>query len=1164
MVILNVLCYNVSSEDIGRADMPLQFIISGSGYGKSRYVYEKIIKQSLEYADYNFYFIVPEQYTVQTEKDIIKLHPNKGIMNIDVLSFRRMAYRVFEETGRLKLPLLDDTGKNLVLRKVIEANKDKLLLYKNKVKMPGFVEQVKSVIAELYQYGIGTEELKRMLEASGKQPLLRAKLSDIALIREQFQKYIDEQYITSEELLEVLSTELSKSEKIRDSVVVLDGFTGFTPVQYEVIQALLMHAREVIVTVTADVTEDMYTGELKETLFGLSKTTIHKLTELAKSVGTAKYKDIVLNEVTKSRFCEEEALRFLEMHLFRGHKAVYEKETQAIGISEHLNMRKEAEYVAGRILSLVREEGYLFRDIAVVTGALENYKEALEEAFAACGIPYFVDYKLRLMGNPLVEMIRSLFEISRTDYSFESVFTFLKTGLTDLSEDEINLLENYCVTYGVRGKRRWSNVWKRKNEAESEDNEWLNLLRKRVISELLPVTEVLRAPSKNVREKMTAVYGLLVSDSFRCQERMEAFRLKFEERSEFALANEYKQAYKLVMELFDKVVALLGDECISGEELADIMDSGFEELKIGIIPPSVDQVLVGDIQRSRLGEIRCLFFVGVNDGVVPSEGKQGGIISESERIFLSAANFELAPTARHNIFIQRYYLYLNLTKPSKLLNISYSLMDGAGGLRKPSVIVKQLKKMFPLINIRKELEKGFNTDALTTPDGSMGLFIEGLAEDALPGTDSQKGWEELFAWYLRQPDREEKIKSLLEAAFYANKESKIAAKVAAGLYGPQPISSVTRLEQFAKCAYAHFLAYGLKLKEREEYEVNYLDLGNLFHYAIEEYAKKIHEYGLEWQDISDEQNDRIVDEVTKKVADGYKEEVINSSARNAYLHNRLKRITKRTVWALREQLKRGDFVPLGNEVSFSGEDELSALNIELSEGRSMKLRGRIDRMDVYEDEDNIYLKIVDYKSGNTKFNLSFAYYGLQIQLLMYMEAARESVARANPDKQVIPAGMFYYNIADALVEDMGESDEELEESLLKQLCVNGLVNDSPEAIGHLDKTIQKDSSVIPVYKNKDGGLSSKSQVISKEEYSALIRHLKGRIKNIGTDILDGDISISPYESGGKTGCDHCGYRSICGFDKEIKGYKFKKLKNLKADEVWTKIREDEQDANGLD
>lgn len=1147
--------------------MPLQFVIGGSGYGKSRYVYEQIIKQSLEHADYNYYFIVPEQYTVQTEKDIIKIHPNKGIMNIDVLSFRRMAYRVFEETGRLKLPLLDDTGKNLVLRKVIEANKDKLLLYKNKVKMPGFVEQVKSVIAELYQYGIGRDELENMLEASKRQPLLHTKLSDIFLIREQFQKYIEEQYITSEELLEVLSNEVVKSEKLRDSVVVFDGFTGFTPVQYKVIQALLLQAKEVVVTVTADVTEDQYTGELKETLFGLGKTTIYKLAELAKSLGVAKYKDIVLDDASKSRFCEEKALQFLEMHLFRGHKAVYEKKTDAVSISEHLNMHKEAEYVAGRVLSLVRDEGYFFRDIAVVTGALESYKEPLEEAFAACGIPCFTDYKLRLMGNPLVELIRSLFEISRTDYSFESVFTLLKTGLSDLTEDEITLLENYCATYGVRGKRRWSNEWKRKNEAESEENERINTLREKIITVLLPVIDKLSNQGKTIREKMTAIYGLLINDMFRCQEKMEALRLKFEKLGEQELANEYKQAYKLVMELFDKVVGLLGDECISTEELAGIMDSGFEELKIGIIPPSVDQVLIGDIRRSRLGNIKCLFFVGVNDGIVPDDGKTGGIISENERSFLAAEKFELAPTARHNIYIQRYYLYLNLTKPSKLLNISYSLMGGSGSSQKPSVIVKQLNKMFPAVEVKREVvSKKFNRDAITTPDGSMGYFIEGLADESMALADSErsKGFEELFAWYLRQPDRKEKTDKLISAAFFANKESKIAAKVAASLYGPQPISSVTRLEQFAKCAYAHFLAYGLRLREREEYEVTYLDIGNLFHYAIEEYAKKIHEYGIEWQTVSDEQSDMIADEVADKVSDEYKDSLLDSSARNAYLRNRIKRITKRTVWALREQLKRGDFVPVGNELDFSGDDGLSALNIELSEGRSLRLRGRIDRMDIYEDGDNIYLKIVDYKSGSTKFDLSAAYYGLQIQLLIYMEAAKESVARANPGKNVIPAGMFYYNIADALMEYAGESEKECEESLLKQLCVNGLVNTSSDTIEHLDRTMQNDSSVIPVSKNKDGSLAAKSQVITDGEYDAIIKHLKRKIKDIGTGILEGNISINPYETGTKTGCDYCTYKSICGFDKEIGGYKFRKLKSLKADEVWKKIQEDEQDGDNMD
>lgn len=1139
--------------------MALQLILGGSGYGKSHLLYEKIIGWSIKSPELSYYAIVPEQYTVQTEKDIIGLHPRRGIMNIDVLSFRRMAYRVLEETGVRKLPLLDDTGKNLVLRKVIESEKDKLVLYRNKVKLPGFVEEVKSVIAELYQYGVDDETLCRMQEAAAKRPMLKAKLSDISLIRNAFREYIKESYITSEELLEVLAREIPKSGKIRDSIVFFDGFTGFTPIQYKVIGLLLSYAKEVIVTVTADTTDNLYAGEDKESLFGLSRTTISKLTRLAKDAGVEKNKDIELTDAAGSRFADEEALRFLEMHLFRGHKAVYEPFTEAIQITEAANPREEAHSAADTILALVRDEGCRFQDIAVVTGDLEGYSELLCESLSACSIPCFVDSKTRLMGNPLVEAIRSVFEISRTDYSFESVFRLLRTGMTGMETTDIDYLENYCQTLGIRGGRRWNSLWTRSHiKGRAADFDRINTLREQVITPLFPVTELLRKKDRTVREKMTVLHGLLCEDSYRCAGRLAEYRAEFEKRGEAAAAKEYEQAYKLIMELFDKVVGLLGDERLSVSELSDIMDSGFEELKVGIIPPSVDRVLIGDMERSRLGQVKYLFFVGVNDGIVPKNKKSGGIISDTERSFLSEESFELAPTARQNIYVQRYYLYLNITKPSKRLYVSYSMADGSGA-RKPSVLVRELCKLFPSV------ETGRVSGDITTPEGSLGLFIGGLKKGTFESHAERARFEELFSWYLDDEHWKSKIDSLLSAAFYENKESSIAKEVAASLYGPQPINSVTRLEQYAACAYAHFLTYGLRLKEREEFEVTSLDLGNLFHYTLEAYAAKLKENGLCWQSVTEEERSRLVSEAIDAVCADYKGSVLESSARNAYMRKRLQRITERTVWAVGEQLKHGDFVPVQSEVVFSEGQELEALTIELPDGRVLKLRGRIDRMDICDDGDKRYLKVIDYKSGSTRFDISSAYYGLQLQLLVYMEAAREAEAAANPGKSIVPAGMFYYNISDSLVENSGEeSEESIRNNILKQLCVNGLVNESPDVIRHLDKEMDRDSAVIPLSYKADGTVSARSQVINDDRYRELSGYVKNKIREMGFNVLSGDVAPKPYELDGRSGCDYCGFKGICGYDKSIKGFESRKLKKLKPEEVWQKIKEAEADGDGME
>ncbi|MBO5227929.1 MAG: helicase-exonuclease AddAB subunit AddB [Lachnospiraceae bacterium] len=1138
--------------------MALQLVLGGSGYGKSRYIFEDVIKKSLASPAALFYVIVPEQYTMQTEKDIIELHPGRGIMNIDVLSFRRLAYRVMEETGVTQLPLLDDIGKKLVLGKIVEEQKNNLILYKNKVKMPGFVEEIKSVIAELYQYGVGSEELDAMKEAAKKKPVLSAKLNDIALIRDSFQKFIDDKYITSEELLSVLSREIPKSEKLKECTIFLDGFTGFTPIQYKVIEALLTYAKDVVVTVTADAQADIYAGELKETLFGLSKTTATKLSDIAKKLNVSKEKDILLDDIIKSRYNECTELRFLERHLFRGDKSVYEKDMESISVKEFKNIRGEAKAVAGSILALVRE-GCRFQDMAVVTGDLEGYGEELSEAFAECGIPYFVDSKTKLMTNPFVQLIRSVFEIARTDYSYESVFALLRTGMVDIAMEDVDYLDNYCAVLGIRGLKKYTSTWTRSHiKGQAADFERLNTLREKLVTPLAKATEVLRDKNRTVREKMIVLYELICSEDYRCEEKLNAYKEGFEDAGEAALAKEFSQSYKLIIELFDKVVALLGEEKMPLEELIAIMDAGFFELKVGIIPPSVDMVLIGDIERSRLGGIKYLFFVGVNDGIVPKSGKNAGIISEAERNFLAEADFSLAPTSRQNLYIQRYYLYLNLTKPSKGLYISYSLMDGAGSARKPSVLIGQLARMFPGLKVARkaaDFESG-----IMTPGSSIETFIEGLKECEGASENGeiskkQKLFEELYSWYLRSPEWRNKVTELVAAMFYSNKESKISKEVAAALYGPQPINSVTRLEQYAACAYAHFLLYGLKIREQGEYEVTARDLGNLFHAAIEVYGKKLKEKKLSWTEVDEAMQQKLVKEAVEEVTVDYKASVLASSARNAYISNRLERITMRTVWALSEQLKKGDFVPRENEVVFSETEGLKALTIDLGDGRSMKLQGRIDRLDVCDDGDNRYIKVIDYKSGTTKFDLSQVYYGLKLQLVLYMEAVRESEAKAHPDKNVISAGMFYYNIADPIVdEEPGKSEEDIRSELLKSLCVNGLVSSVADSIRHFDKDFAGESSVIPVSYKKDGGLSSKSQVVTGEQYDIMCNYVKDKIKDMGLGILEGDIAKSPYVMEQRSGCDYCNFKAICGYDEEIKGFEPRRFNKLGTEKVFEKMK----------
>lgn len=1140
--------------------MSLQLILGGSGSGKSRYLYEKLIQESIMYPEKNFILLVPEQFSMQTQKDIVALHPRHGVMNIDIVSFGRLSYRILAEVGATQLPVLDDTGKNLLLRKVLENKREELKLYGQKRHTPGMISEIKSVVSEFYQYGIREEEQEKMLTYAKKKPMLYAKLSDMQVIIQEFERFMEEHYITKEEQLDVLCRVISKSNIIKKSSIWIDGFTGFTPIQYQLIGLLLSLSKKVILTVTIDSRENPYHIGGEQELFHMSKEMISHLVRLTEERQIPKEKDIVLTEERHHRFEQSDALFWLERNLFRYPYDVYTKKQHAISIHIAGNPMKEAGYVAREIVRLVREKNYRYRDIAIIAGDLEGYRDSLEELLAENQIPYFVDQKKGMMGNPCVEFIRSTLEMIADNFSYESVFRYLKSNMTSIAREDVDLLENYCLAMGIRGQRQWEKLWVRSMKKEKPlELERMNQLREAVLLPIQSLANTWKRRKATVKEKMEVLYGFL--QEIGLQEKMEAYEKTFREQGNLAKEKEYKQVYPLVMELFDKVVELLGEEQILAQELNGILDAGFEELKVGLIPPSIDQILIGDMERTRLNGVRVLFFLGLNDGIIPKNSGKGGLLSQMERQFLKEEKVTLSPTQKESAYIQKFYLYLNLTKPSELLYLSYSRTTQEGEAIRPSYLVRTIEKLFPtLIQIDEEKTED-STKQVTTPEGTLKYWISKLLEFGQNPILEQADplFLELTSWYTKQPDWKKRTEQLFEAISYHNEESGIGKLAAAALYGPQTINSVTRLERYATCAFAHFLTYGLRLAKRQEFEMAAVDMGNLFHQSIERYSNKLKENEMKWSMITPEDQQRMVKESVEEVSADYGNHVLQSTARNAYFIDRLERIVNRTVWALKKQLQKGKFEPVSYEVSFSPADQLDALTIPISDQEKLQLAGRLDRMDLYEDEEHVYIKVIDYKSGVTEFDLSSVYYGLQIQLVVYMEAAMETERRKRVEKMVIPAGIFYYNIKDPVIEETEEMEEEqIEKELLSKLKMNGLVNSASEVIALLDSSMDKYSDVIPISYNKDGSLTKNSSAVNTRQFEAVSTYVRNMIRKMGAEILNGNTQISPYRKGTETGCDYCEFREICGFDEKSLGFEYRRLQEMDSADILQQMEKEKE------
>ena len=1015
------------------------------------------------------------------------------------------------------------------------------------------IHEVKSAISEFMQYGVGVEDVQKLMDYAAKKGTLYYKLKDLQVLYRGFMEYIREKFITTEETLDLLRESLDSSAIVKNSVFAFDGFTGFTPIQNRVIGKLLRIAKEVILTVTLDLREDPFLMDGEQKLFHMSKKTVADFVKMAQEEKTERGRDIFVGYDGEHRFSHNEPLAHLERTLFRYPVKEYDKPQSSVHLFAASTVREEVRQTGIKLRRLVREKGFFYRDIAVVAGDLEVYAELVEAEFSLLGIPCFVDRTRGIVLNPLTEYIKSAFEVLAKNFSYESVFQYLRSGLAGFLPEETDLLENYCKETGIRGKRKWSMQFTKRTAQMKEETEPLlaiNELRERFYEELSPLLNV---EAKSAAAYVEALYLFLTKN--KAAERLAAYEEMFLDKGELVRAKEYAQVYRLVMELLEQIMGLLGDEPMSLKEFADILEAGFAEIEVGTIPQNVDRVLVGDIERTRLREVKALFFVGVNDGNIPKNTGKGGIISDIDREFLRQSEIELAPSPRQQMYIQRLYLYLNMTKPSDLLYLSFAGMSGEGKALRPAYLIAAMRQLFPQLSVEYP-EKEPVLSQIMTPEAGL-PYLAGALREYAQGNMVQKEAATLYRAYRERLEYAGLLQRLTDAAFYRYEHNPLQKNVARALYGQILRNSVSRLETYAACAYRHFLKYGMSLKEREELAFENVDMGNVFHGVLEGFSHKLEESAYTWFDFPEDFARGTVADVLSLYAAEYGAAVLYDNARNEYAIRRMGRILERTVLTLQYQLKKGSFVPESYEMSFSSVSDLESVNIALSKEERMQLSGRIDRVDTLAREDKLYVKVVDYKSGSRKFNLAALYYGLQLQLVVYMNAAVERETKKHPDKEVVPAAMLYYHVYDPIVSAEAETaPEEINAALLEQLRAGGIVNSDGEIARRLDEEAVAKSDVIPVEYKKDGSLSARSSVLSGEELQEISSFVGRKVRQLGREILDGNIALNPYESGAENACTYCSFQGVCGFDDGMPGCGPRRLKEMDKEEAMAHIREE--------
>ncbi len=1136
--------------------MALTFVYGNAGSGKSGYMYQKFADMAL-LAPYQHYFVVvPEQFTMSAQRSLVDHSASGVITNIDVVSFERLAYRVFDELG-VHRSVMEETGKSLILRRIVDQNEDDLTILRHNLNKMGYIGELKSILSELMQYGISPEDLEELLSELPAESELSFKLRDILSVYQSFDERLQEGYVTSERVLDLLLDVAGESGLLRGAILFFDGFTGFTPVQMNLMRKLMHLVSDIYVAVTLDLREPLYAPARMEDLFYMSHKMINALAAAARDASFEIAEPIRIENGENSRFYGNPVLSHLEQNLFRTGGHVQEESPYGrIRICSLINPRQELRFAASEIRSLVRQKGYRYRDCAVVCSDLTNYEKYADEVFAKFDIPLFLDRKQSLYYHPLIELIRAVLEIADTDYSVSSVFRYLRTGLCGFTSDEVDRLENYCIEKGIRGQKKWREEFtilprqtgRQRIAAERllSDLEIVNGLRERFYTQTKDVIAALRNEDNDVRAVTEALYDLIYGLS--AEEKLREDTDRFEEMGKELLAAQNRQIYKIVIDLFDKMADLLGDEILPASDYAQILEAGFSEAKVGTIPPGSDCVILGDIERTRLEQIKVLFFLGVNDGSIPKSANRQSILSAYDREVMEEHRMELAPGEREQMFLQRFYLYLALTKPSDALYLTFARMNGSGAALRPSYLIGVLTRLFANLSV-EEIE----TDEIRTPEtakSSVESYLKGLARSDKKEADPE--WKCLHQWYEKSEEWSGRIRDLFDAHFSFYKNKNLDPAVAGMLYGTVLYNSVTRLERFEECAFAHYLEYGLKLAERSEFTFDSADMGSVLHRAAQEYGTRL-DQKYSWTDVTEEQQDEILRESIETALFDLSNDSLSASAAESYNVERIYRILSRSVWAITEQIRRGDLIPGEYETEFP------AVNPEES-GAQVRAVGRVDRLDICVDKDRVLVRVIDYKSGKKELKLCNVLNGRQLQLPVYLKTVAEMLRQRYPDREIVPAGIFYFHFNDPMINETGDPEKN-QKYLLETFKPDGLLNRDPSVYLRMDRELAdsaqgKASEVIPASVNKGGALrASVKNALSDEDFTDLGHYVRMIMDDAAALMLEGEIAVRPYRMKENTGCDFCPYRAVCGFEEKFPGYRYREEEEIPDDKAMELIRE---------
>ena len=1084
------------------------YLIKGrSGTGKSQYILQKL-KKELDNDKYCI-MIVPDQATHETEQKIMGFLGN-GLMNVEVLSFSRLASRVLSEQGGLNKTFLDDNGKLMVLRKIIAKKQKELEYYSKAALKPGFAKKMQDVINILKFNMIEPNAISNANETI-KDLILDKKLKDIACIYQAMEEYLANGYQDEQDRLNLLIEKMHLSKFIKDAAIFVDGFNffDFNSANYKVLETIIKHAQDVYVTFCFN--------KMSDDDFEIFRSELNAFKRLKQfsDDNNISYKMI---GAQKSSF-NIKGMETLESELFS-----YTKNDKAdceFKLYEAISQKHEVEYAVDIVASML-EKGIKLKDITIVAGDIDDYIPILRRELSINGLGFFIDEGRKLSTYNAVEYILASIDAA-VSKSVDDVMRVAKSGFSVLDIEQVQKLENYALVFGIKYSGFFKEfVWS--DETDEQMKELAEDARKKLIEPILNLREKTRRV-KDVNTLAKIVYEYMQETQLK--EQIETLCNQLLEDGEYELASENAQVYNSIIQTLEQISFLI-DGDTSLRDFSKILKEGFSAQTINVIPPTTDQIIVGNVQKVATRDVENLIVLGINEGAMPRLANDNYIISDAEAKELQKIGINSFSQSKEYMQYQKLLVYKCLMKAKKSLYLSYANSDSKGKKLEPSYLINRLRNIFNDIDI-KEIE---GNRLVSKKQGYYQLALS--LRDFIDNSEDSENLRTLYASYRQEQDQQ-LLDKIEDALFYQPIGfSKANARM---LMQNKNYSSITRVEQFNSCPYKHFINYAIKPKSLKKYNEDRIDQGNYYHDAFNLLTRELINKGLEYETYSQQQIENMLDEILNEIETYHNYALLKSTPKFKQLAKFMRSTAKKTMWAMINHILAGKFRPYLAEAKIG--TDVPYVNLQLDNGEMISLQGKIDRIDIFECENKKYVRVIDYKTSKKDIDYTNIYNGLSLQLPVYLNSIK-SIGEV--------AGMYYMQISDPVYDIEKYLKNKI--NIIEPFKLEGVMVDLRELAVATDENNYENSFVANIKVNKKGELSK--GVLDKDKMNSLIDFAVRKTKETIHRIMQGENLPYPSKLAAQNACEYCQFRSICRFEPK-RHCKANELVKIKEDEFFERI-----------